>query len=100
MTQKTCFNPFFTLQTFHNNTTSYPSTTMELERLAAQLEQIKTELLACQDPGDRQRLQIQYRQIEAEIRTEMEAVRLRIQQTQRENDNMRTALEKLQQREQ
>jgi hypothetical protein len=27
-------------------------------------------------------------------------VRLRIQQTQRENDNMRTALEKLQQREQ
>jgi len=24
---------------------------MELERLAAQLEQIKTELLACQDPG-------------------------------------------------
>jgi len=67
-----------------------------MERLAAQLEQIKNELLACQDPVDRQRLQIQYRQLEAEIRTEMEAVRLRIQQTQRENDNMRTALERLQ----
>jgi hypothetical protein len=71
-----------------------------MERLAAQLAQLKNQLLICQDPEERQRLTAQFRQLEIEIRTAMEAARARIQQADQENANMRAALEKLQRREQ
>jgi hypothetical protein len=72
-----------------------------MEHLAAQLERIKNQLMACQHPEDRQRLIIEFRQLEAEIRVSMDAARTRIQQTEQENANMRTATERFQhQREQ
>ena len=72
-----------------------------MERLAAQLERIKNQLMVCQHPEDRQRLIIEFRQLEAEIRVSMDAARIRIQQTEQENANMRTATERFQhQREQ
>ncbi len=71
-----------------------------MERLAAQLAEIKNQLLVCQDPEERQRLMVQFRQLELEIRTAMEAARVRIQQAEQENSNMRAVLEKLQRREQ
>ena len=72
-----------------------------MERLATQLERIKNQLMACQHPEDRQRLIIEFRQLEAEIRVSMDAARTRIQQTEQENANMRTATERFQhQREQ
>jgi hypothetical protein len=44
---------------------------------------------------------IEFRQLEAEIRVSMDAARTRIQQTEQENANMRTATERFQhQREQ
>jgi len=55
---------------------------------------IKDQLLACQHPEDRQRLKIEFRQLEAEIRTAMDAARARIQQAEQENANMRTAFER------
>ncbi len=71
-----------------------------MERLAAQLTQIKKQLLVCQDPEEHQRLTIEFCQLEIEIRTAMEAARARIQQAEQENANMRAALQKLQRREQ
>ncbi len=71
-----------------------------MERLAAQLAEIKNQLLVCQDLEERQRLTAQFRQLEIEIRTAMEAVRARIQQAEQENSNMRAVIEKLQRREQ
>jgi len=71
-----------------------------MERLAVQLAEIKNQLLVCQDPEERQRLTAQFRQLEIEIRTAMEAVRARIQQAEQENSNMRAVIEKLQRREQ
>jgi len=71
-----------------------------MERLATQLAELKNQLLICQDPEERQRLTAQFRQLEIEIRTAMEAARARIQQADQENANMRAALEKLQRREQ
>ncbi len=71
-----------------------------MERLAAQLKELKLQLSLCQDSNTRQRLQNQFRELEGQIRTQMELTRATIQQAQQENTSMRIALENLKRREQ
>ncbi len=67
-----------------------------MDRLVEELTKLKRELANCQNNENRDQLHFQFRELEARIRTQMEAVRNRIEQGQRENDNMRLAIQRLQ----
>ncbi len=54
---------------------------------------MKQKLTVCQNNGNRDQLHFQ---LEARIKTEMEAARNHIEQAQSENDNMRLAIQHIQ----